>query len=144
MAEAELQKSNIASQSTEEANQAQQASQSKKDVSQLLSAFGGFNAIRGFMPDADNLNPARKAVKAVFLSDKRFKEKRENLINDIKGWLEILNEGHESATEFVDSCKAKEAKYTQVLSQGITDAQLTLNVPIAFLTVSSRRPIRTK
>lgn len=30
MAEAELQKSNIASQSTEEANQAQQASQSKK------------------------------------------------------------------------------------------------------------------
>ena len=59
----------------------------KKDISQLLSDFGGFNAIRGFMPDADNLNPARKAAKAVFLSDKRFKDKRENLINDIKGWL---------------------------------------------------------
>lgn len=74
------------------------------------------------MPDADNLNPARKAAKAVFLSDKRFKDKRENLINDIKGWLEILNEGHESASEFVDACKAKEDKYTKVLSQGITDA----------------------
>lgn len=74
------------------------------------------------MPDADNLNPARKAAKAVFLSDKRFKDKRENLINEIKGWLEMLDEGHESATEFVDSCKAKEAKYTKVLSQGITDA----------------------
>lgn len=122
MAETEMQKSNIASQNAAgEAKQAQQSAQGK-DLSQLLSAFGGFNAIRGFMPDADNLNPARKAAKAVFLSDKRFKDKRENLINDIKGWLEILNEGHESATEFVDACKAKEEKYTKVLSQGVTDA----------------------
>ena len=121
MPEAELQKSNIASQGAGEVKQAQKPAQAK-DISQLLSAFGGFNAIRGFMPDADNLNPARKAAKAVFLSDKRFQDKRENLINEIKGWLEILNEGHESATEFVDACKAKEDKYTKVLSQGITDA----------------------
>ena len=32
-----------------------------KDISKLLSSFGGFNAVRGFLPDADNLNPARKA-----------------------------------------------------------------------------------
>lgn len=96
--------------------------QPQKDTTQLLKQFGGFNAIRGFMPDADNLNPARKAVKAVFLTDKRFKDKRENLIKDIKGWLELLEEDHGSATEFADACKAKEEKYTQVLEQGITDA----------------------
>jgi hypothetical protein len=94
----------------------------KKDVSELLKQFGGFNAVRGFMPDADNLNPARKAVKAVFLSDKRFKEKRENLIKEIKGWLTLLDENHGSATEFADACKAKEEKYTKLLEQGITDA----------------------
>ena len=121
MAETELQKSNIASQAASGASEAQ-PKQPSKDISQLLSAFGGFNAVRGFMPDADNLNPARKAAKAVFLSDKRFKDKRENLINDIKGWLEILDEEHESATEFADACKEKEEKYTKVLSQGITDA----------------------
>ena len=121
MAETELQKSNIASQAASGASEAQ-PKQPSKDISQLLSAFGGFNAVRGFMPDADNLNPARKAAKAVFLSDKRFKDKRENLINDIKGWLEILDEDHESATEFADACKEKEEKYTKVLSQGITDA----------------------
>ena len=120
MAETELQKSNIASQAASGASEAQ-PKQPSKDISQLLSAFGGFNAVRGFMPDADNLNPARKAAKAVFLSDKRFKDKRENLINDIKGWLEILDEDHESATEFADACKEKEEKYTKVLSQGITD-----------------------
>ena len=116
MAELEVKKQAVA-------EQAPVASASEnKNTAELLSAFGGFNAIRGFMPDADNLNPAKKAAKAVFLTDKRFKDKREGLINDIKGWLEILEEGHTAATEFVDACKAKEEKYEKVLSQGITDA----------------------
>lgn len=116
MAELEVKKQAVA-------EQAQVASASEnKNTAELLSAFGGFNAVRGFMPDVDNLNPAKKAAKAVFLSDKRFKDKREGLINDIKGWLEVLEEGHESATEFVEACKAKEEKYEKVLSQGITDA----------------------
>ena len=121
MADTEMQRSNAASQATSGVSEVR-PQQSAQDVSKLLSAYGGFNAVRGFMPDADNLNPARKAAKAVFLSDKRFKEKRENLINDIKGWLAVLDEGHESATEFVDACKEKEEKYTKLLSQGITDA----------------------
>ena len=118
MAETEMQKAvqvNIASQAG-----AQQAP--VKDPAKLLASFGGFNAIRGFLPDADNLNPARKAAKNVFLTDKRFADKRAALKEDIKGWLALLDEGHNTATEFVDSCKAKEEKYTEVLKQGITDA----------------------
>nr|MCR5453571.1 DUF5458 family protein [Bacteroidales bacterium] len=94
-----------------------------KDVSKLLSAFGGFNAIRGFMPDADNMNPARKAAKDVFLADKRFKDKRAGLVREISRWLELLNDDSIStATEYTDACKAQEEKYTNVLKQGITDA----------------------
>lgn len=118
MAETEAKKAII----TEQAAGAEVRSAENKDTSKLLAAFGGFNAVRGFMPDADNLNPAKKAAKAVFLSDKRFKDKRDTLISDIKGWLEILDEGYGSATEFVDACKTKEDKYSSVLSQGITDA----------------------
>lgn len=120
MADTEMQKSKAAEQQGAAAGSQEQRQQ--KDTSTLLSSFGGFNAVRGFMPDADNINPARKAAKAVFLTDKRFKDKREGLINDIKGWLEILDENYGSATEFVDACKAKEEKYTKVLEQGITDA----------------------
>ena len=118
MAETEMQKAvqvNIESQAG-----AQQAP--VKDPAKLLASFGGFNAIRGFLPDADNLNPARKAAKTVFLTDKRFADKRAALKEDIKGWLALLDEGHNTATEFADSCKAKEEKYTEVLKQGITDA----------------------
>ena len=118
MAETEMQKTvqvNIESQAG-----AQQAP--VKDPAKLLASFGGFNAIRGFLPDADNLNPARKAAKNVFLTDKRFADKRAAFKEDIKGWLALLEEGHNTATEFADSCKAKEEKYTEVLKQGITDA----------------------
>ena len=118
MAETEMQK---APQSSVEV-QASAAEAKAQDTSKLLASFGGFNAIRGFLPDADNLNPARKAAKNVFLTDKRFADKRETLKNDIKGWLALLDEGHGTATEFAASCKEKEEKYTAVLKQGITDA----------------------
>ena len=117
MADVELQKA-------QEAQQAGAELQEKgKDVSKLLSQFGGFNAIRGFMPDADNMNPARKAAKDVFLKDKRFKDKRDNLKREISRWLELLDQdGIDSATGFADACKKEEEKYTNVLKQGITDA----------------------
>jgi len=99
-----------------------QDKQAAKDPSKLLAAFGGFNAVRGFLPDTDNLNPARKAAKAVFLSDKRFADKRAQLAKDLQAWIDLLDEGHDSATAFVDACKEKEEKYTGVLKQGITDA----------------------
>ena len=100
----------------------QQEQQAKRDVSQLLAKFGGFNALRSIMPDTDNMNPAHKAAKAVFLSDKRFRDKRENLANDLRFWLELLDEEHNTITEYTDSCKQKEEKYQRLLAQGVTDA----------------------
>ena len=109
------------------------AQEVRKDTSELLSAFGGFNAIRGFLPDADNMNPSRKAAKSVFLTDKRFKEKRDALAEDIKGWLELLDEDHATPTEFAEACKEKEEKYQKVLAQGVTDALFaTKKLEIAY------------
>ena len=119
MADVEMQKA----QATGQAGAELQEKEGKKDVSQLLKSFGGFNAVRGFMPDADNMNPARKAAKDIFLKDKRFKDKREGLKKEITRWLELLNDDSiESATGYADACKQAEDKYTGVLKQGITDA----------------------
>lgn len=94
----------------------------KKELSDFLASYGGFNAVRGFLPDADNMNPAHKAAKNIFLSDKRFAEKRKDLADSIKGWLELLDQGYTAPSEFVESCKAKEEKGAKVLAQGISDA----------------------
>ena len=117
MADTELKKATAVEQAAGEGLEA------KQPQKELLASFGGFNAVRGFMPDADNMNPARKAQKNVFLTDKRFQDKRETLARDIKGWLELLDQADlGSATAFADACKQKEEKYTKVLEQGITDA----------------------
>ncbi len=116
MAETELKKQTAA----EAAGQQEQ--KEKRDVSQLLSKFGGFNAVRSILPDTDNMNPARKAAQAIFLTDKRFKDKREALAEDLKAWLELLGEEHNTITEYTTSCKEKEDKFQKVLNQGITDA----------------------
>jgi hypothetical protein len=117
MADTEMQKAQAT------ASQAGAELQEKEGKKDLLKSFGGFNAIRGFMPDADNMNPARKAAKDVFLQDKRFKEKREGLKKEISRWLELLaDDSIDSATGFADACKKDEEKYTEVLKQGITDA----------------------
>lgn len=116
MAETELQK-----QTAPEAA-SQQAQMEKKDISNLLSKYGGFNAVRSILPDADNMNPARKAQQAIFLNDKRFSSKREALADDLRAWIELLDEDHDTITEYTESCKAKEEKYQKVLDQGITDA----------------------
>ena len=122
MADTEMQKAQAAGQ----AGAQLQEKEGQKDVSKLLSSFGGFNAIRGFMPDADNMNPARKAAKDVFLKDKRFKDKRESLKKEISRWLELLSDDSiDTATGFADACKQAEEKYTNVLKQGITDALYT-------------------
>ena len=65
MAEVEMKKAPVAEQTGAQLQEKAQA----QDVSKMLAAYGGFNAIRGFMPDADNMNPARKAQKDVFLKD---------------------------------------------------------------------------
>jgi len=68
------------------------------------------------------MNPAHKAALAIFLSDKRFKDKRDALAEDLKFWIELLSEDHDAITEYTASCKEKEEKYQNVLNKGITDA----------------------
>jgi hypothetical protein len=117
MAETEMQKATA----TQQAGAA--AQEKGKDPSKLLQSFGGFNAIRSFMPDADNMNPARKAAKDVFLKDKRFKDKRAALAREISRWMELLEDTSiEGATGYADACKQEEEKFNGVLKQGITDA----------------------
>lgn len=94
----------------------------KKDISSLLSKFGGFLAVKSFIPAAEDLNPAKKAARNIFLTESRYKDKRENLAKELKGWIELLDSGKTTASEYVDACKEKEAKYQQVLNQGITTA----------------------
>lgn len=118
MEDSKLQKVNENNQAEEQIVEKQQ----KREVGDLLKDYGGFYAIKGIIPDAEDLNPTKKAVRENFLKDDRKAEKRKALAKELKGWLELLEKGDMSATEMVDECKKKEEKYQNVLKQSITDA----------------------
>ena len=118
MADPQLQKA--AEAKVEQQQQGQQ--QSKKEVTELLQQFGGFAAIKGIIPTAEDMNPTKKAIKDSFLKDSRKAAKRKALATELEAWLAILGEQKTSATDLVDSCKAQEEKHLKVLTQGITDA----------------------
>ena len=116
MADPQLQKA------TEVKVEQQGQQQSKKEVTELLQQFGGFSAIKGIIPTAEDMNPTKKAIKDSFLKDSRKASKRKALATELEAWLAILGEQKTSATDLVDSCKAQEEKHLKVLTQGITDA----------------------
>lgn len=120
MSDPKLQEQKV--QTAQQAAEYKGESREKKDISSLLSKFGGFLAVKSFIPAAEDLNPAKKAARNVFLTEGRFKEKRENLAKELEGWIELLGSGKTTATEYADECKQKEAKYQQLLNKGITVA----------------------
>jgi len=99
--------------------QVQQVKQSSKPLTELLAKFGGFKALAAFMPEAADMDPAGRATKMMFLTENQFKSKRERLANDIKTWLEILNEDKSSASEYVDLCEQKRDKYQNLLKDNL-------------------------
>lgn len=92
------------------------------DVESLLEKFGGFAAVKGFIPSAADMNPAKKATKNIFLSEKKFESKRENLANELRGWLEILSVDKATPTEYASFCKEREQKYHKLLEDNVTTA----------------------
>ena len=71
MAQSEMQK---VVQTTQDSTQ-----QIRKSSGEALEKFGGFLAVKGFIPTIADMNPAKKATKSIFLNEPKFKSKRESL-----------------------------------------------------------------
>jgi hypothetical protein len=101
-----------------------QVKQSTKPISELLAKYGGFKSLAAFMPDAVDMDPKTPASKAMFLSENQFRGKRERLANDIKTWLEILNEDKSSASEYVELCEQKREQYLDLLKANLQNTAM--------------------
>ncbi|MDR2010228.1 MAG: DUF5458 family protein [Bacteroidales bacterium] len=96
--------------------------QQKKQSSDLLKEYGGFNAVMGIIPDAADMNPRDKAAKTIFLTEEQYKNKRKRLANELAGWLNILKEEKNSVTEYADLCDQKKDEYQELLKENIKTA----------------------
>ena len=97
-----------------------------RSIEESLSKLGGFNTIKNILPDAENMDPKSKAQRNIFLGEQRFEAKRKKLKNELKKWLDLLDEGKNTPMEYIESCSAKEKKYKELFSNNLATALDTI------------------
>ena len=75
-----------------------------------LNKFGGFQMVKGLIKGVENMDPRRKAVKNIFLSDTAYKDARKKLKNELELWVNILSEGGTDPMAIIEQCSAKRDK----------------------------------
>ena len=98
----------------------------ERSITDSLSKIGGFNTIKGFLPDAENMDLKNKAQRNIFLNENRFGEKRKKLASDLKKWLDLLAEDKKTPMEFAESCTQKEKKYRELFMDNLSIATETI------------------
>lgn len=84
-----------------------------------LDKFGGFQLLKGLIKGIENMDPRRKAVKNVFLSDAAYEDARKRLQNELSLWVDILEAGGNDPMEIIDSCKSECEKAERNLSENL-------------------------
>ena len=103
-----------------------------------LNKFGGFQLLKGLIKGIDNMDPRRKAVKNIFLSDSAYTDARAKLKNELALWVSILENGETDPMEIIDSCKAKTEKAEQNLKDNLFNVHEEIkNLEIAYRSLDS-------
>jgi hypothetical protein len=84
-----------------------------------LNKFGGFQMVKGLIKGVENMDPRRKAVKNIFLSDSAYADSRQKLKNELELWVSILEDGGTDPMQIIDSCKAKRDKAEQNMKNNL-------------------------
>lgn len=84
-----------------------------------LDKFGGFQMLKGLLKGVENMDPRRKAVKSIFLTDSAYKEARKKLQTELELWVSILESGGADPMEIIESCKTKRDKAQENLKANL-------------------------
>ena len=84
-----------------------------------LGKFGGFQLVKGLIKGVENMDPRRKAVKNIFLSDSAYTDARKKLKNELELWVSILEGEGADPMAIIESCKAKCDKAEQNLKNNL-------------------------
>ena len=103
----------------QEKQQTQQEAASLQESLDGLNKFGGFQFLKGLIKGVENMDPRRKAIKNIFLSDSAYADNRSKLKNELELWVSILDGEATDPMAIIDSCKAKCQKAEQCLSNNL-------------------------
>ena len=84
-----------------------------------LDKYGGFQLLKGLVKGVENMDPRRKAVKNIFLTDATYSDARKKLRGELNLWMKILDEGGSDPMSIIESCQAECQKAEKNLSDNL-------------------------
>ena len=105
-------------QKVQEAVGEQQVQSQASSSVHLLNEYGGFAFLENVIEGLSNLNPTRKARKNIFLNDLQWEGERNNLLNKVDLWLELLKDNN-SIESMIESANKKGANEKKTLNSNL-------------------------
>ena len=103
-----------------------------------LSQLGGFQLIKGLIKEAENMDPKRKAVKNIFLTDETYQEARTKLKNELTLWISLLESGETQPSVLTELCEQQRTKAEQTLNTNLKRIhEKILQLEIAYRTLDA-------
>lgn len=99
-----------------------------------LDKFGGFQLLKGLVKGLENMDPRRRAVKNIFLSDSTYEEARKSLKNELQMWVEILERGESDPMQIIDMC----TRQCEQASRNLSDNLFNIHEEVRALEVAYR------
>jgi hypothetical protein len=92
-----------------------------REQAEHLSVYGGFGLVESTIDGASSLNPDYPARNSIFLTDARKQAEREELLQSLTQWAEVLEQG-DDIRSMVDHCVEQAEHCTQILRQDLAKA----------------------
>lgn len=103
-----------------------------------LDKFGGYQLIKGLIKGAENMDPRRKAVKNIFLTDSSYEDTRKKFKNELSMWIDVLENGSEDPMEIIEMCTDKCNKAEENLSTNLFNIHEEIkNLEVAYRALDS-------
>ena len=103
---------------TAEKDNLQASSQSLDASLNNLQKYGAFDLLESAIDGIQNLNPERKARKKIFLEESGKKEERNQLLQILQLWKNILEQGNDQAS-MIDYCQIKSEEASALYKQNM-------------------------
>ncbi len=91
----------------------------KESLSELESV-GGFQIIKGLIKGIENMDPRKKAIKNIFLTETTYKEERRRLKNELKAWVNLLEGQGVNPIEIIETCEEQRDEAQANLETNLT------------------------
>ncbi len=92
---------------------------SLEDALVELDNYGGLRFVKTLIRETENLDPRRRALHDIFLSDPLYKETRKQLAKTLDLWIDCLNKDFEDVEQTIDYCAEENKKVEKCISDNL-------------------------